>query len=374
MEFNAVRNSLSTRRRFLNLSGAAGAAGLAGSMGLGALLAGPSDAVAETGAGGLAATMGMAAMMPSAMAAPQSDSIDYLDPRDNLYAFGKVWGTYGDKPVFGSWHGILFASVGSKRLRPLFGYTGFGSAQCKITPEGYLQLRAKEGNFYTDLATGEVLETWYNPYTEENVEVFTFMNDRVRGQLTFDMPVFSHGDEGDEATLMNEATARRREDGSVPFIMPFEQYGSKILLAWDYRHEYTNPVTKEGWPKAHTANTINPSEHFVFFIDKDELEDRDVPSARFHSGFTRISPFWPWMRMGGSGLEDGKMMGRSHSYQEDLEGYGNIPPKLLDYVEKHYPDYLEPCDDWDDGQPMETWQAYAERVPPENPDYTPPKP
>jgi len=26
------------------------------------------------------------------------------------------------------------------------------------------------------------------------------------------------------------------------------------------------------------------------------------------------------------------------------------------------------------GQPMETWQAFAERVPPENPDYVPQKP
>ncbi len=343
MALSAITNSVTSRRGVLQTG-----AGL----GLGALMQGSLSSVAQASGHG-------------------SGSIDYLEPRDNLYAFGKMWGTYGDKPVYTAWQGILFASVGTKKLRPLFGYTGFGNAQCKITDEGYLRVRAKEGNFFTDLATGDVLESWYNPYTEENVEVFQFMNDRVRGELNFDMFVIEHGTGDDPVTITNEATARRRPDGSIPFIMPWETHGSKVFLAWDYRHEYTNPVTPEGWPRASTGPRVNPSEHFVFYLPKDELEDRSLPTARFHAGFTRISPFWPWMKMGGTEFADGKMMGRSHSFKEDIEGMDNIPPKLLAYIEKKYPDYLEPCEDWDDGRPKETWQAYAEQVPPENPDYQP---
>jgi hypothetical protein len=37
----------------------------------------------------------------------------------------------------------------------------------------------------------------------------------------------------------------------------------------------------------------------------------------------------------------------------------------LDYTEKHYSEYLEPCTDWDDGGPIGTWEAYARDVPPE---------
>ena len=254
-------------------------------------------------------------------------------------------------------------------MEPLFGYTGFGNLQCKLLDNGHIRLRGKEGNFFTDLSTGEILESWYNPYTEENLEVFIFLNDRVRGELTLDMPIVSHGKEDDKKTLINEATTKVREDGTAPFLMPFERQGSMIHLAWDYRHEYTNPVTQEGWPRASTGPKINPSEHFVFYINRDELEDRSNPTARFHSGFTRLSQFWPWMKMGGTEFADGKMMGRSHSFKEDTEGMSNIPPKLLAYLEKNHPDYLEPCDDWDDGKPKETWAAYAEQVPPENPDY-----
>ena len=320
--------------------------------------------------GATAAFGGLSATLTSAMAAT-TQGLDYSDPKDNVYAFGKTWGTYADKPVYTAWKGMLFASVGTKELKPLFGYTGFGNLQCKLLDNGHIRLRGKEGNFFTDLKTGDILESWYNPYTEENVEVFQFMNDRVRGELTLEMPNISHGKDEDKVTLMNEATAKVREDGSAPFIMPWEPQGSKVFLAWDYRHEYTNPVTPEGWPKASTGSQINPSEHFVFFVEREELEDRSNPTARFYSGFTRISPFWPWMKMGGSGFEDGKMLGRSHSFKEDIEGMSNIPPKLLAYVEKKYPDFLEPCEDWDDGKPKETWAAYAEQVPPETPGYTP---
>jgi len=340
MEFQSVYNSLMSRRGVLQFGGTAAAAG----------------------------ALSMGSPIENALAA-STGGLNFDDPKDNVYAFGKTWGTYADKPVYSAWKGILFASIGTRRMEPLFGYTGFGNLQCKLLDNGHIRLRGKEGNFFTDLSTGEILESWYNPYTEENLEVFIFLNDRVRGELTLDMPIVSHGKEGDKKTLINEATTKVREDGTAPFIMPFERQGSMIHLAWDYRHEYTNPVTQEGWPRASTGPEINPSEHFVFYINRDELEDRSNPTARFYSGFTRLSQFWPWMKMGGTEFADGKMMGRSHSFKEDTEGMSNIPPKLLAYLEKNHPDYLEPCDDWDDGKPKETWAAYAEQVPPENPNY-----
>ena len=42
--------------------------------------------------------------------------------------------------------------------------------------------------------------------------------------------------------------------------------------------------------------------------------------------------------------------------------------EILAYAEKHHPDYLEPCGDWDDGFPIGTWEAYAREIPPESGD------
>lgn len=60
----------------------------------------------------------------------------------------------------------------------------------------------------------------------------------------------------------------------------------------------------------------------------------------------------------------GALFGRMHSHKQN-NGLGDIPAKVLAYAEKHCPEYLEPCTDWDDGFLIGTWEAYARGVPPE---------
>ncbi|MGI9621420.1 MAG: DUF1838 family protein, partial [Acidimicrobiales bacterium] len=220
--------------------------------------------------------------------------------------------------------------------------------------------RGKETGFFTDLGTGEVLETWDNPYTGERVEVFNFLNDQVRGVLGTSMPRFHFGSDDDEPSAMN---AVGDTDDTTPFVLPWQVYPSRVLLSWDYAHEYENPVDPIRYPLASTGARINPSEHFSFFVDRNELEDPSTRNARFEAGFTRLSPWWPWMKMGRSGV-DGSLLGRMHSYKL-RSGFDDIPRPLLNYIETNHADYLEPAAEWGDGQPIGTWEAYAREVSPE---------
>lgn len=291
-------------------------------------------------------------------------ALDFSKPVDNLYAFGKLWATYDEKPVYSAFHGLMFAMVGDQRLQPLFGYTGFGNFQAQLQKNGNVKLRGKEVGYFTDPGSGDILESWDNPWTGERVPIFNFFNDRIRGELSTEMPRFQFGDDVDAPTLMNDGTAIVREDGSVPFVLPWQRFGDAMMLSWDYTHRYRNPVTPDLWPRASTGEFINPSEHFTFSCDLEELEDQDNPCARFNCGFSRLSPWWPWMRMGGSGVE-GILFGRMHSHKSN-RGYTDIPAKVLAYTEKHHSEYLEPCTDWDDGFPIGTWEAYARTIPPEH--------
>lgn len=103
-----------------------------------------------------------------------------------------------------------------------------------------------------------------------------------------------------------------------------------MLLEWDYADRYTNPVTAPGWPRAHIGHNINPSEHFTFTTSLAELHDRDVMSAKYVAGFARLSPWWPWMRMGQSGVE-ATLFGRMFSVT-GARGAADIPPKALNYT------------------------------------------
>ena len=66
--------------------------------------------------------------------------------------------------------------IGTKRLMPLFGYTGFGNMQSRLNDDQTINIRGTEGGYFTDLATGEIIDHWDNPWTGETVEVFPFIN------------------------------------------------------------------------------------------------------------------------------------------------------------------------------------------------------
>ncbi len=327
--------------------------------------------VSRRSALGALAGMAVASTLPSGARAAVGDRpLDFSDPYDNLYAFGKIWGSYGE-PVLSAFHGLMYARIGTRRLMPLFGYTGTGVMQAKIDEDRHVWIRGRETGYFTDLASGDILDSWQNPFTGERVPVFNFYNPRMGGRLTAQMPRFAMGAAQDDATLMNEGT-HRAVNGTVPFLLPFESYGDDLLLAWDYAHEYTNPVTPAGWPKASTGPRISPSEHFTFTLSLAQMQDRSAPSCRFSAGFTRLSQWWPWMRMGGHPLaESGVLFGRMFS-RKGLRGVADIPPKVLAHIEKHAPEYLVPPPDWPQVQPRGTWEAYAGEVPPENPQYRTP--
>jgi hypothetical protein len=183
------------------------------------------------------------------------------------------------------------------------------------------------------------------------------------------MPRFQMGPGNDPPTLMNEGSVFAGADGKIPFQIPYDQFGDDLMVSWDYTHDHANPVAPEGWPKSSTGPRITPSEHFTFTVSRKQLEDADAKTCRMVAGFSRQSPWWPWMKMGGHKYADGILFGRMTSHK-GLKGTGDVHPKILKYIEKHAPEYLTLPKDWPiTNARVDTWTAYAQDTPPENPNY-----
>lgn len=321
---------------------------------------------------GLAAGAATAGHISAGKAAePSGRGLDFANPRDNLYAFGKIWAGY-DEPVIGAFHGLMYARIPGKRLIPLFDYTGTGIMQARIEPNGDLTIKSRETGYFADLRSGEILEYWDNPFTGERCEVYHFYNDVIGGRLTDQVPKFLAGGDSESPTLMNEGTQFPNDRGEYPFVLPFRQHGDDVLLSWDYAHEYANPVTPEGWPSYSTGHKVTPSEHFTMSCSRRALEDRSLPTVRMIAGFTRLSECWPFMRMGRAkdpAVRELTLFGRQFSHK-GLKGFGDVPPKVLAYIEKHAPEYLTLPRDWPiTNERLETWKAFVMDVPPETPGY-----
>ncbi len=312
-----------------------------------------------------------AAMEPATGAPRREGGLDFANPRDNLYAFGKIWAGY-DAPVIGAFHGLMYARIPGKRLIPLFDYTGTGIMQARIEPNGDLSIKSRETGYFADLRTGEILEFWDNPFTGERCEVYHFYNDIIGGRLTELIPTFLAGGEGESPTRMNEGTQFPDEQGRYPFLLPFRQFADDVLLSWDYAHEYANPVTPAGWPGYSTGSKVTPSEHFTMHCSRRALEDRSLPTVRMVAGFTRLSECWPFMRMGKAqdpAIRELTLFGRQFSHK-GLAGFGDVPPKVLAYIEKHAPEYLTLPPEWPiSNERLETWKAFVMDVPPETAGY-----
>jgi len=325
------------------------------------------DVLRSSLAFGLGGALGLSA--PSNGATGKATrTFDYADPATNLYAFGKIWAGY-EEPVIGAYHGLMYARLPGKRMIPIFGYTGTGVLLARQEPTGELWVKSRETGYFTDLATGDILEEWHNPFTGRTVPVYHFYNDMLVGKIGLEIPKFLLGGAGDSPTLMNEGTVFPDATGRYPFVLPFDSYGDDMMLSWDYTHEYTNPVTPQGWPRSSTGVRITPSEHFTFNFSRRALEDRSLPTVRFTAGFSRLSECWPFMQMGGTPFADMTVFGRMFSHK-GLGGHRDVPPKVLDYIEKHAPESLTLPAGWKPNvSRLDTWKTYAADVPPENPEY-----
>ena len=321
---------------------------------------------------GLLAAGAVTALTPPASAAvavrmPPRGRLDFADPLDNLYTFGKVWAGYG-APVIGGFSGIQYARIPGRRAVPVFGFAGTGVLYAEFDrARGKLKLKSRETGFFTDLRTGDILEHWDNPFTGERVQVYHFYNWLNAGEIGTQMPSFLIPGQSDSPTTMNDGTVFANADGKLPFTLPIEQFGpDDLMIQWDYAHRYSNPVSA-AWGKYSTGPVITPSEHFTFHTSRAQVEDPDVQSARFVAGFSRMSEPWPWMKMGGHEHANLTLFGRMHSHK-GLPGTGDVPPKVLAYLERHAPEYLTLPDSWEEPSPrLDTWTAFSRDVPPEDP-------
>ncbi|MBK6598198.1 MAG: DUF1838 family protein [Proteobacteria bacterium] len=306
----------------------------------------------------------------TARSAAPASVLDLSDPLDNLYAFGKIWSGY-DAPVIGAFHGLMYARIPGRRAVPLFNYVGTGILQAKIAENGDLMIKSRETGYFTDLQSGEILEYWQNPFTDETVEVYHFYNELLGGRIGQEIPQFLIGGDHQAPTLMNAGTAFPDSKGKYPFRLPYQQFGDDGMVSWDYAHEHTNPVTPAGWPSYSTGAKIAPSEHFTFNFSRRALDDRSLPTVRTTAGFTRLSEPWPFMRMGKApaALREMTVFGRMFSHK-GLPSVDEVPTKLLAYVEKHAPEYLTLPSDWPArNDRVDTWNAFVMDVPPETTDY-----
>jgi hypothetical protein len=286
---------------------------------------------AVAGAAGMVA--GMAGAEAATPKAAKRQPIDFKDPAQNLKAFIKLTGDIDPaKETVGWFGGTLYAVRGVEKLVPLIGVSGFGVMRVAPQPDNVYHVFNREFAAYTDLKSGEIVESWKNPLTDETVDVVPIHNRIVNAKVS---PIIEQDFDGHKVTF--------------PFTPPWIAQGDKAFSLFEVHAAFPNPMKPDAWPRESAGPINRTSEMFQRMVKLSDLENPDMTGVDYVGTWTRVSPWLPWML---NGQMDGHILYRC--FMNRTGKAENLPKNLLAYVEKKYPEFLKAPgpDTW--GQPNDS--------------------
>lgn len=265
----------------------------------------------------------------------QARTLDPAVPEDAVEISKRMQcGVSADEPAVYHWSGNIYGRSPGQRDKLLFKGEGMNIRRCVEVedPERGTGWRiiSREIMLMLNPKTGEVVDTWENPYTGETVEVMQIHNDPVNSRPTFP----------------------RGADGTPYKISTLREAGPYVFMPFEVPLFYTNPLT--GDYQEYVGGKYHAMEIFDFAALKDELYDSTKPTAYPMISWVRISGWAPWMKMGG---RPGQMvfnaMGRKLP-----GGFEELPDVLKDEIRENYPIYEDAPPKDDTRKNETTWTKF----------------
>ena len=272
--------------------------------------------------------------------------LDLSKGPDNKIAYSRMNGDLDEsKQKYGWFKGYIMAVRPNKPIVDCVGIEGFGVSRLEQQADGSYAKILREVGLYTDLRTGEVLEEWKNPMTNETVKVYPIAND------PFNYVIEDYFPQPPQFGGLNTEKPPR-----IPFILPWQQRGNRIDMEIHINLFYPNALDPKKWVRESSGPMVTVSEMFAFHVDAQQMQDPSYTTLPFSGTWGRITPFLRWMLMG---QEPGHCLYQAFMGSgEDLEQVHSR--QMLDYVEKHYPKYFTAPETYDPNTPsLSSLELYA---------------
>jgi hypothetical protein len=264
--------------------------------------------------------------------APAQPRIDLATPEGATLAMRRIWCSEVDnQPVYWAWQGDVYARRQGERDRLIFKVIGLNTRTCAAVTDPVRGAGARSVSrellIYLDPVTGQPLNTWLNPWTNETVQVMHVANDPVNGDF---FPVTRNGQ---------------------PTRWSGHQIGASWFMTTTVPLFYTNPLGGDYQPEI--GGTYHATEMFNFMGDLDDLTARNPQGADVKVGWVRVSDWLPWMKM--SGREGVIYM---HTAGRKLLDWDQVPQLMRDEVARYWPAYREPPPVTDTRRNVTSWEYY----------------
>ena len=257
--------------------------------------------------------------------------LDLSKPADNLDAFVKMRASLDTNEVtVYYWTGRIYSYIDGERGKPLFDLEAMNIAIIKKEGNDYKML-TREAAIYRDVNTGKIIEKWYNPFISDTVNVVHVWNDPV-----------------------NQTYALKGRFGV--WGVPYKQLGNdRVAMYSDIFLMYPSPLPTKEYPENSRSDNYQAAELFQFFLDEKQLLNPRTKNVYSEVGWTRISEFLPWMRMG---AKPGYLVYQCRGHKTS-GGFNTIPEEFRKYILKHKPEFAAPPDTYKTPN-MTSWKYFKE--------------
>ncbi len=266
-------------------------------------------------------------------------TLDLSDPNDVILVEQKMNCSLNEgETIVYWWQGSAYSRVPGERDRHLFNVEGMNIRACKTFEDedrghGFRSV-SREVLFYLDPETNEILRTWTNPWTGEEVEVMHVTNDPVNMRR----PMHAYSADGKPAQFR----------GTI--------VGNRIFTTGEAPLFYENPLAGEY--QAYIGNMYHAMEALNSYVYKDDLLDSEKAKLEHYTlSWARFSEWLPWMKMRG---RTGMMIFSTVGARVD--SYDDLPDSIKNEIATNYPIYKEPPP-IDDARPNVTsWSDFKSQM------------
>ncbi len=202
------------------------------------------------------------------------------DPRSRARVMAKVKGSIAEETTYTFCRLHLYICLNDGNLKPMLSMQNLNATSWKPLPSGNYAGTVREVGAYTKFDTDELVDTWKNPITGDEREVWQFHGGPFSVEIGPDGIVT-----GPEATLK-------------PKDMRMDVLGDLLIAPNQSSFSFPHPMKEDKWPKEAGGPIFFWDSHYYHAANLADVLNPRVNNARSAVQFQNLVSFHPWLGMG----------------------------------------------------------------------------
>ena len=247
--------------------------------------------------------------------------LDLNDPVALSVARQKVIGSVAKEAVHSFLRFHFYGQVPGEKAVPLLSMNNYIIDYWEPLERGTYQLRHYEVGYYCEFDTDNPIETWRNPYTKEDLEVYQF----ILGPI---------------ARLYSPGNVIA--PGLAPKPLTSHLMGPRFYVATEAISQMPNLFQPDEWPKYSSGEKVNWVSVQTLSALMADVLNPELSSAPANIHLQNFISWGSWMKMGG---RPGGTMARG--YGTGIAGFDALPEQVHAGFKKYTPEIFA-TDSWTD--------------------------